>query len=155
MGRLLEKEFGPKKIRGVILGTDSIFVNDLLIFTDPVIRDATNPVFLKKLSQLFLSMLQDQEMRPHLDLILVSTRFHVSPRPEVNRKRRIHEQNIARSIMESMYQVEPSLTRYYGIFAATALPVPRNKNKHWVEFRIIRSEHMHIELMKSLKKYFF
>lgn len=153
--RLLMKEFGTEKIKGIILASNSIFVDGSLIFSDPVHRKAINGMFLKKLSQVFLSMLQDQDMRSQFDLVLVSTRLKVSPSMDVTAKKRTERQHIAESILNSLYKVEPGLLKYYGVFTATTIPIPSNQKDNWVEFRIVPSEHLHIELMKSLNKYFF
>ena len=155
INRLLVKEFGTEKIKGIILARNSIFVDGSLIFSDPVHRKAIDSTFLKKLSQVFLSMLQDQDMRSQFDLVLVSTRFKVSPRMDMTRKKRTERQHIAESILNSLYQAEPGLSKFFGTFTATAIPVQPNQKDNWVEFRIIPSEHLHIELMKSLNKYFF
>lgn len=155
ISRLLIKEFGTEKINGIVLARNYIFVDGSLIFPDPVRRNAIDGKFLKKLSQVFLSMLQDQDMRSQFDLVLVSTRFKVNPRMDVTQKIRTERQRIAESILNSLYQVEPGLTKFFGTFTATAIPVKSTQKDNWVEFRIIPSEHLHIELMKSLNKYFF
>jgi len=155
ISRLLVKEFGTEKINGIILASNSIFVDGSLIFSDPVHRKAIDGMFLKKLSQVFLSMLQDQDMRSQFDLVLVSTRLKVSPSMDVTAKKRTERQQIAESILNSLYKVEPGLLKYYGTFTATTIPIPPNQKDNWVEFRIVPSEHLHIELMKSLNKYFF
>ena len=155
INRLLENEFGTEKISSIALARNSIFVEGSLIFSDPVDRKAVNTMFLKKLSRVFLSMLQDQDMRSQFDLVLVSTKFKVSSRIDVTVNKRSERQYIAESILNSLYNVEPGLLKYYGTFATTVIPVQQNQKDNWIEFRIIPSEHLHIELMKSLNKYFF
>ncbi len=152
---LLENEFGTENIPGVILAKNSIFVEGSLIFSDHVRQNAADTMALKKLSKVFLSMLQDQDMRSQFDLVLISTRIKVSPTMDVTAKKRTERQRIAESIMNSLYAAEPGLLKYYGTFSATSIPVKANQNDNWIEFRIIPSEHLHIELMKSLNKYFF
>ena len=155
ISRLLVKEFGTEDIKGIILASNSIFVDGSLIFSDPVHRKAIDSLFIKKLSRVFLSMLQDQDMRFQFDLILVSTRFNVSPSMDMTRKKRTKRQHIAESILDSLYQVEPDLSKHVGTFTATTIPVQPNQQDNWVEFRIVPNEHLHIELMKSLDKYSF
>jgi hypothetical protein len=155
INRLLENEFGTKKIASIALARNSIFVEGSLIFSDPVDRKAVDTMFLKKLSRVFLSMLQDQDMRSQFDLVLVSTKFKVSSRIDVTVNKRTERQYIADIILNSLYKTEPALLKYYGTFSTTAIPVQPNQKDNWVEFRIIPSEHLHIELMKSLDKYFF
>ena len=155
ISRLLVKEFGTEDIKGIILASNSIFVDGSLIFSDPVHRKAIDSLFIKKLSRVFLSMLQDQDMRFQFNLILVSTRFNVSPSMDMTRKKRTKRQHIAESILDSLYQVEPDLSKHVATFTATTIPVQPNQQDNWVEFRIVPSEHLHIELMKSLDKYSF
>ncbi len=152
---LLENEFGTKKIKGIVLARNSIFVEGSMIFPDPVQRNAPDSLLLKKLSRVFLSMLEDQDMRSQFDLVLVSTRIKVSPRMAMTVKKRNERQHIAESILNSLFKVEPGLLKYYGTFTTTAIAVKPNQKDNWIEFRIIPSEHLHIELMKSLNKYFF
>jgi hypothetical protein len=152
---LLEDEFGTEKFPGIALARNSIFVEGSLIFPDPARRKAIDSMFLKRLSRVFLSMLQDHDMRSQFDLVLVSTKFKVSPRIDVTTNKRTERRQIAESILDSLYKVEPGLLKYYGTFTTTVIPVQPNQKDNWVEFRIIPSEHLHIELMKSLNKYFF
>ena len=86
---LFQKEFGPKRINGVVLTGNSIFVDNSLIFGSPDGPRVVDTVFLEKLSNIFLSMLSDPDMRSHFDLILVSARIHFSPSIDENKKRRI------------------------------------------------------------------
>jgi hypothetical protein len=155
ISRLLVKEFGTEDIKGIILASNSIFVDGSLIFSDPFHRKAIDSLFIKKLSRVFLSMLQDQDMRFQFNLILVSTRFNVSPSMDMTRKKRTKRQHIAESILDSLYQLEPDLSKHVGTFTATTIPVQPNQQDNWVEFRIVPNEHLHIELMKSLDKYSF
>jgi hypothetical protein len=152
---LLEKEFGAEKVKGIVLVGHSVFVDGSLIFSEPVLWKTIDGTFLKKLGKVFLSMLEDPDMRSQFDLILVNTRMKVSPEMAVNVKKRNEKQYIAESIMNALYEVDPNLLKYYDTFTATAIPVQPSMNDGWVEFRIVPSEHLHIELMKSLGKYMF
>ena len=152
---LFQKEFGPNLAQGVVLFGNSTFVDSSLIFNSVVNPKVIDTVFLKKLSNIFLSMLSDPAMRSHFDLILVSSRIHFSPSIEENRLRRIRGQYNAQSIIDYMYIVEPALMQYYGILAPTAVPDKSNTEYNWVEFRIVPSERAHVEIMESLNKYFF
>ncbi len=151
---LFEKEFGPMRIKGVVSNGNSIFVDSALIFKSPGNPELVDTVFLKKLSSIFLSMLTDPEMRSHFNLILVSARVHFSPSIDENRTRRIKGLHVAGSIMDSMYSVEPALMKHYGILAPTAQP-DKPSAINWVEFMIVPSERVHVEMMESLNKYYF
>lgn len=152
---LFKEEFGTDDIQGVLLSGDSIFIEHALIYRGPAGSKRIDNVFLSKVSRVFLSILEDTEMRSHFDLILISSRIHFNPSPEENRNRRRKGLLIAESVVDAMYQVEPSLLKYYGIFAPTAVPDKPHKTHNWIEFRIVPSERVHIEMMKGLEKYLF
>jgi hypothetical protein len=156
LGALIEKEFGPKKVKGVAYTASSIFVDDVLLFKDVQGKKIPDREFIQRLGRIFLSLLQDPRMRTQFDLILVSTNLPISPHPNINIRRRSQMQRKAELILYSLYSVEPALEREYGIyFTAAAVPLRLVKRDNWVEFRIIPSEHLHIEMVKSLEKYFF
>jgi hypothetical protein len=156
LGALIEKEFGAKNVRGVAYTASSIFVDDALLFHNIPNKKIPDREFIQRLSRIFLSLLQDPRMRTQFDLVLVSTSLPVSPHPNMNKRRRTEMQRKAELILYLLYNAEPALEREYGIyFAAAAVPAGPLKRGNWVEFRIIPSEHLHIEMVKSLEKYFF
>lgn len=155
INQLLENEFGSEKITGVVLASNSIYVDKSLIFADPVNKEIANTMFIKKMSKVFLSILQDSHMKSQIELILVSERFRVSPHLEVTKQKRSVSQHIADLILDSLLDAEPELLKYYGLFTATAAPVQQDKKDNLIEFLIIPSEHLHIEMIKSLEKYFY
>jgi hypothetical protein len=152
---LFKEEFGTDNVKGVLLVGNSVFIDNSLIYSDPDDLKTVDNVFLAKVSSVFLSILEDKEMRSHFDLVLISSRIHFSYKVEENRSRRIKGQLIAGSVVDAMYKVEPDLMKYYGIFAPTAVPDKPHKTYNWVEFRIVPNERVHIEMMKGLEKYFF
>ncbi len=154
--QVIEKEFGSARPVGLIFSANSIFVEDALIFRDPAKREVPDPAFMARLSQVFLSILGDPEMRLQFDLILIGTSLPLSPHVQMNRIKRFEMQHIAESIMDALYNAEPEIEKNYkNYFASTAIPVLRTKSDKWVEFRIIPNEHLHTEMIKSLEKYFF
>jgi hypothetical protein len=156
LGAIIEKEFGPIRVKGIGYTANSIFVNDSLLFKEAPHKNIPNREFIQRLGRIFRSVLQDPRMRTNFDLILVSTSLPVSPHPTMNKRRRREMQRKAELILYTLYKVEPLLERDYGMyFAAAAVPVEPMKGDNWVEFRIIPSEHLHIEVVKSLEKYFF
>jgi hypothetical protein len=151
---LFQKEFGPDLVKGVVLYGNSIFVDSSLIFDNVANPKVIDTVFVKKLSNIFLSMLGDPAMRSHFDLILVSSRVEFSPSIQENRLRRRKGQYNAQSIIDYMYIVVPSLMKYYGTLAPTVVPNKSNTEYNWVEFKIVPSERAHVQIMESLEKYF-
>jgi hypothetical protein len=155
LGAMIEKEFGKEKIGRVAFTANSIIVDEALLFKDPDEKKMPDQVFMKQLSRIFVSLLQDAALRTQFDIILVSTRLPVSPHLEMNKKRRKEMQRIAELILFSLYGVEEKLEREYGMyFAAAAVPAEPLKSSKWVEFKIIPSEHLHVEMIKSVGKYY-
>lgn len=150
---LIAKEFGEKKIEGIKFTTGSIFVEESLLFGRG--QKIEESEILKKLSRVFLSALKDPNIRAHINLILVSTTLPLSSDTELNKKMRLKIQHTAELILNAMYKAEPGLEMDYGTyFAATAMPMNLSEEEiRWVEFRIIPSELVHIELLQRLHKY--
>ena len=64
-------------------------------------------------------------------------------------------QQLADMVLNALYTADPRLEKYYaGYFAASALPVnAAAKEAGWIEFRIVPTERMHIEVLQRLEKY--
>lgn len=151
---LLSKEFGAERRSRIRFTTNSIFVEKSLLSPGPR-GQGFDPAALKKLSQVFLSVLQDPNMSDYVDLILIGIRFPAGPEQGMNETRRLETQRRAEFILHSLYRTSPELERKYGrYFSAAALPGNASeKDAAWIEFRFIPSEMLHIEVLKSLKKY--
>lgn len=152
---LLIKEFGTEEVRGIRFKTGSIFVEGSLLFDNGNSMKGSADIILKKLGHVFMSALNDSNTRAHIDLILVSANFQVNPDTKRNSKMRIDMQHKAELILYSMYNSEPELEKNYGTYlAATAMPVSASAEEaSWVEFRIIPTELVHIEMLLKLGKY--
>lgn len=155
MINLLKNGLGAEQIKGVSFAANSIFVHHSVMFSEPV-KGGLDRKFLKNLSQIMLSVLSDPGMRPQIDLILISTNLPLSPDPEINKRERIEMQQISELILDSLYILEPELNeKYRSYFAASVVPVQSRRYIDRIEFRFIPSEHVHIEMIKSLEKYYF
>ncbi|MDP2166824.1 MAG: hypothetical protein Q8J64_00655 [Thermodesulfovibrionales bacterium] len=146
---LLQKEFGEKAVRGVMFTTDSILVEKSLL------KDAnSSSIILKKLGRIFLSMLNDPQMKNYINLILINTRPPLSQNHESNRAARLKMQDTSKQILNALYDEEPELENYDIYFAATAVTIDAETGKaDWVEFKIIPSEQLHIDVLMKLEKY--
>jgi len=157
INKLLLKEFGRADISGVRFEMGSILLEESLLFdkgNSMNIKKSAH-VILNKLGHVFVSALSDENTRSHIELILISARFPISSDTGLSTKMRHTAQRMAESILISIYRAEPGLEKDYGTyFVATAMPVPSSEKKtRWVEFRIIPSELVHIELFQRLHKY--
>ena len=72
-----------------------------------------------------------------------------------NRQIRFEVQDRAVLILNSLYTINPKLERDYAkYFAATSLPTGTpEKGGPVVEFRIIPTERLHIEVLQRLERY--
>jgi len=154
INNLILREFGKEESKGIKFRTGSILVEQSLLIAG-VHKINGEDTVLKKLGRVFLAALSDPAISDNISLIIVSTRLPISPEIRPNKESRYQVQNRAELILNSMYEVAPGLERKYGrYFAATALPVdPAVKDTDWIEFRIIPTERLHIEVLQRLEKY--
>lgn len=142
---LLKKEFGTVIHRGITFTTDSIFVDSSLF--------SGNDLIYGKLGRVFLSILNDVDMRKYVDFILIITKSPFIADHELNKKMHAQMQHTAETILNSLYRAEPQLTDYVIYFAAVSVPVIIKDELGWVEFKIVPSEQLHIDVLQSLEKY--
>jgi len=152
---LLAKEFGEKKIEGVKFRAGSILVDPSSFSSESHYKKGAESEILNKLSRVFLSALNQGELREHISLIMVSVRFPLLSNADVNRITSLHAQQRAWLILNALYAAEPQLEKEYGTyFAPTALPVQGAlKENNWIEFRIVPTERLHIEVLQRFEKY--
>jgi len=155
ISRLFLKEFGTRQIKGIRFTTSSIVVDEPLLLNSIPPRRETGSAVLTKLSRIFLALLRDEKMKAHVDLILVAVRLPFGSDQERNREERLRLQERSELILESLFRAEPALEREYGLyFAATVRPVQPSEDKTTlVEFQIIPTSQLHIEVLQRLQKY--
>jgi len=152
---LLAKEFGTEEIKGIRFRTGAILVEQSLLLSNIHPAKGSEPLILKKLASVFLTALNDPEIRDNISLVLVSTRLPIGPDWKANKEMRAGMQERAGLILSSLFALEPKLEKNYGAyFAATALSVSAGvKEPDWIEFRIVPTERLHIDVLMRLGKY--
>jgi hypothetical protein len=152
---LLSKEFGEKEIRGVKFRAGSILVERTSFMQGGHYTKGFEPEILTKLSHVFLSALANEDLREHISLVMVGIRFPLGPSAELNRMLSLQTQQQAWLLLNSLYAVEPRLESEYGTyFVAAALPVKGAiQENDWIEFRIVPSDRLHIEVLQKFEKY--
>jgi hypothetical protein len=153
IGRLLMKEFGTDNVRGIRYVGRSIEVEKSLIFTNPYHIEKS--LVLKKLGKVFLAVLSDPATRANLDFIVVSPRVSLGPDRKANKMNRLQVQSTAEVILNALFDAEPELEKAYSIyFESSAMSVyARGEEENWVEFRIVPSDRLHIDVLQRLEKY--
>ncbi|MDA8242349.1 MAG: hypothetical protein M0Z67_18515 [Nitrospiraceae bacterium] len=154
---LLSREFSPKEMKGIKFRAGTITVDESLIFERPHSKERpTGPPVLRKLSRVFLTALDNPEMRENISLIQITERFPLSKDMILNRQARFEVQDRAVLILNSLFTAEPRLEKdYTTFFTATAIPAvePAGMGGIAVEFRIIPTERLHIEVLERLERY--
>ena len=154
---LLAREFGSNQMKGIRFRAGAIIVDQSLIFERAHPKGGlTEPVVLRKLSRVFIAALDNPEIRENISLILITVRFQLSKEMILNRQVRFAVQDSAVLILNSLFTAEPRLEKdYTTFFAATAIPaleLPK-EGGITVEFRIIPTERLHVDILNRLNKY--
>ncbi len=154
INNLIMKEFGTT-VRGIRFKRGSIFVDQSLLFASAHGHDGSQPVMFKRLSNVLLSALSDPNIRSHISLILISTSIPLTTDPQINKSLRFQAQERIGLILNALYRAEPELEKKFGTYFAVtathkAVPI---KDADMVEFRMIPTERLHIEVLERLEKY--
>lgn len=153
--RILAKEFGEGKLDGVMFTPESILVHGtLLLVGRPYDETQKGGEIFGKLARVFISILDDPQMRGNVDLIFVSTKIFMGPETGTGSGVRIDAQRRAEFILNALYEAEPDLEmKYRAFFSAAAVPAMTQNEVGWVEFKIIPTGRLHIEVLQRLEKY--
>jgi len=149
INNLIAKEFGSAVVEGIRFKSNSILVEQSLLFSGP---NGLRTQTIQKLSSLFLSALSNPDIRKHISLIIVSTRAPISA---PGREPVLQLEDMSRPILSALYEAEPKLEKEFSkYFASTSLKVDSKiKELNWIEFKIVPSEQLHIEFLQRLMKY--
>ncbi len=154
---LIAREFSPKQRRGIKFSAGTIVVDESLIFERTHSKEQPGvPVVLRKLSRVLVAALDNPEIRKNISLILITARFPLAKDVILNRQKRFEVQDRAVLILNSLFVAEPRLeTKYTSFFTATAIPAaePPKMGGIPIEFRIIPTERLHIEVLERLEGY--
>jgi len=154
IAQIVEKEFGKGPFRGLEVRTNSLIVDEALLVSSDNKLHAEGRTVLQKLSRVFLTLLDDKGTRADISLVLISAGY--SPGSSVSDAgKRLKVQHMLGNVLDVLFLEEPLLKAHYQSFFATApRPAPpRNGRQSLIEFRIIPSEMLHMEVLQRLQKY--
>jgi hypothetical protein len=99
--------------------------------------------------------MKDEQLRSETSLILVIGHVPSSEAREATAAERMQVAHMAGFIEDALFKLEPELgKRYAPYFVSAVRPMdPSQGNVAVVEFRIIPSEYLHIEVLEKLEKY--
>jgi hypothetical protein len=153
MNTILSKQLGEKR-EGVFYTPDSIIVDGTLLLVGEQSRASSETQIFGRLAKVFLSIMKDPDMKKNIDMILISTKVYSGPDAELNKKMRFESQQRADFILDSIFEAEPELRRDFGVFfSASATPALSPEDIRWVEFRIIPTERIHMDVIRRFEKY--
>jgi len=152
---IFEKEFGAKSIKGLKIRTSSILIEKSLLFSRDGTPKASAKDDLQKLARIFLSLMTDDHTRSEISQVLIIGRYPSYGVTGETIMERVKAQRMVGFIQDALFQLEPGLgIRYATYFADAAQPTdPQEKKSEVVEFRIVPSEFLHIEVLEKLEKY--
>ena len=152
---IFQKEFGAEQITGLKVRTSSILIEKSFLFSGDGVLKASAQNDLKKLSRIFLLLMDNEQTRSDISLVLIISRFPSSDTWMTYAAERAQSQRVAGFVQDALFFAESQLgTRYGTYFVAAAQPTnPQEKKSEVVEFRIVPSEFLHIEVLEKLEKY--
>ncbi len=153
--QIFEKEFGAKSIDGIKIKTSSILIEKSLLFAEDGALKPSAQDDVQKLARIFLALMKDDHSRSDISLVLLMIRYpSYGARPE-NAADRIKAQKMIGLVHDALLRTQPELgIRYSTYFTTAAQPTnPHESNGGVVEFRIVPSEYLHIEVLERLEKY--
>jgi hypothetical protein len=154
---IFQKEFGAETVRGLKVRSSSILIERSFLFSDNGALKASAQADLKKLSRIFFLLMDNEQTRSDISLVLIVARFPSSSTWIAYATERIQAQRMAGFIQDALFFAEPQLGIRYGTyFVAAAQPTnPLEGNRELIEIRIIPSELLHIKVLEKLEKYAF
>ncbi|MDA8077551.1 MAG: hypothetical protein M0Z79_01305 [Nitrospiraceae bacterium] len=155
LNSLLIKEFGPSGTGGVTFAMGAVVADSSLFFDrQDRLRESVHET-VRKLNVVFLSALLDEYTRSHVGVILVGSGYEPDPDIVKNRTIRQQAQHRAEMVMDQLLSSDARLAREFGtFFVAAAIPASMpGKGTDRIEFRIIPSEMLHVEVLQRLTKY--
>jgi hypothetical protein len=152
---IVQKEFGAQPLRGLQVKSSSILMDTSLLFTREGTPRATAQSDIRKLARVLVTLMRDDHVRSEISLIMIIGQYAthgVTPATALNRLKTLEFVGI---IQDALFQAEPQLSANFSrYFAVSAVPRdPHSPPGNVVEFRIVPSEYLHIEVLDKLEKY--
>jgi hypothetical protein len=150
---LFRKEFGDKTSKGLDYNMGVIHLRPALLFSPDGSFSPEGQTIMKKLGRIFITLMQDDQARSEISIVLISARIPLTG-PLHATSARSHM--IAGFVQDGLFRAEPELARRYSAFFATAtqpLDLHEGNANMDVDIRIIPSEFLHIKMLEKLEKY--
>ena len=147
--------FGDQPIDGLRVRAGSVQMQKSLVFHPDGTLKREGKQVLRKLSRFFLALLNDDKVRSEIDRIIIVSRFAHRSKPGANVPLRMQEHLRVGFIQDALFLEVPELGKKhapYFLSATGPLDVHAGTSEV-VDFLIIPSEYLHIEVLERLEKY--
>jgi hypothetical protein len=154
---MFQQEFGAESIKGLRVKGSSIFVERSFLFAADGTLKASAKSDLKKLAHIFLLLMDNDQTRSDISLVLIIGRFSSSSTWLAYVAERMNVQRMVGFFQDTLFFAEPRLGMGYGTYfmAAAQATNPADGNRDVIELRIVPSELLHIKVLEKLEKYAF
>jgi hypothetical protein len=151
----VQKEFGPNPVLGLKIKSSSMLVDSSLLFTRAGNAKVTAREDIQKLSRILLALMRDEHTRSEISLVMIIGRYPFYGVTAATAMERLKALQFIGLIEDSLFQAEPELGSIYApYFTVSAIPTPPDTfHGATIEFRIVPSEFLHIEVLDKLEKY--
>lgn len=155
IGRIYEEIFGSRAVEGIRIKTGTIIVKRSLLLTKKGTLTPAGQQVFKKLGRLFLALLQDERLRSEINHILIIARFPNDGMKNETLTERLDVQLAAAFVQEKLLRTEPELARSFAPYFSSGAQAmnPQEGSADRVDFLIVPSEYLHIEVLEKLEKY--
>jgi hypothetical protein len=155
IGSIFQGEFGAKSVRGLTIRSSSILMDRSFLVSTQGALNATAQDDLRKLARVFLALMKDDHARSEISLVLIIGRVPSHGARGTNVAEWAKAGRIVGFIQDALFRLEPELGRRYSTsFASVVQPInPHEGRNDVVEFRIVPSEFLHVEVLEKLEKY--
>jgi hypothetical protein len=155
ISELFHKEFGDQAVKGLGVRGSTIRLHRSLLFQPDGKLKPEGKIVLHKLARIFLDLMEDPKVRSEIDRVLIVSRFAHHEAPGANVPARIREHLLVGFIEDALFLEQPELGRGYASYFVSATgPLGARKGvPDVVDFIIIPSEFLHIEVLERLEKY--
>lgn len=152
---IFQKEFGTQSVKGLKIKASSILIDRSVLFSEKGVLTAPAQADLQKLARIFLALMKDDHARSEISLILIIGRYPSFGATGGDVAARMEVQRMVGFLQDVLFHAQTELgIRYSPYFASVAQPTtPHEGNLNTLEFRIIPSEYLHIEVLDKLEKY--
>lgn len=147
------KLFDKKKLSSIAFTDNSFCLEEPLLLMDEPNGKNTQPTITGDLGKTFHAILQDNELRSNIELILVSTIEPLSPSMSLSNKNFRSQQEKSDSVLRSLLEAEPELKqKYSSFFASMAVSTADvERDQCLIEFRFIPNNRLYTNYLQRVK----